>query len=500
LRKIIIIVAIVLSGIVAKVYYDTNSIEVLKYQIRGSSLGEVLSGKKVAFLTDLHIKNINLREKKVLDILKEEKPDLIFLGGDFINFGDSFKPVISFFQELKAAHGIYGVMGNTEYSHENASCILCHKEQSKHLKENPNPRILRNSSIYLKLNGKILNIIGLDDPVTKKGDFKKNIQGLNSEHPSILLAHSPEVFTEVAQSGINFLLCGHTHGGQIFLLKYPRKFLLFGPALEYLEGFYGEGKTLMYVSRGVGTSFLPFRLGVKPEITFFTFLNDLEILRESFNITKSSAKIEFVGLNFSSFFDLFNFYPLNYFGKILKYGLQHPEIDTPKDPCTLRSEPYVSNAPYACSLFDFESEADLERLNWECHKWFEITSKNATSGKYSLKVSFPRGLYPGINFEGINTDWGKYQYFKLDIFNPSVDKYIFQIRIDDKQSGLDYAHRYDKKLEIKQGMNHIVIPTDSIKTNIQPRPLDLKSINRFKVFIPNNPLRRELYIDNIRLE
>lgn len=498
MRKIIIIVAIVLSGIVAKAYYDTNSIEVLKYQIRGSSLGEVLNGEKVAFLTDLHIKNINLREKKVLEILKEEKPDLIFLGGDFINFGDSFKSVISFFQGLKAAQGIYGVMGNTEYSHQNASCILCHKERSKHLKENPNPRILRNSGIHLKLNGKILNIIGLDDPVTKKGDFKKIIQGLNSEHPSILLAHSPEVFKEVAQSGINFLLCGHNHGGQIFLLKYLPKFLSFDPALEYLEGFYAEGKTLMYVSRGVGTSFLPFRLGVKPEITFFTFSNPLSPLKGSFNITNSPSKTEFVGLSLSRFFDIFDFYPLNYLSKILKYVHQHPTIDTPKVPS--RPEQGFYNAPYAGSLFDFESDAEMERLNWECHKWFERSSHNATSGEYSLKVFLPPGQYPGINFQEINPDWSKYQIFKMDVFSPSNEKIIFHIRIDDKKSGWEYATRYDKNFELRQGMNQISIPTNSIKANIYSRLLDLKNIKRFQIFIPNSQKKTELYIDNIRLE
>jgi len=88
----------------------------------------------------------------------------------------------------------------------------------------------------------------------------------------------------------------------------------------------------------------------------------------------------------------------------------------------------------------------------------------------------------------------------MDVFNPSDDKFIFHIRIDDRKSGWDYAKRFDYNFALKPGMNHLSIPTDSIKTNINPRSLDLKNIKQFMAFIPINQHRREFYIDNIRLE
>ena len=88
----------------------------------------------------------------------------------------------------------------------------------------------------------------------------------------------------------------------------------------------------------------------------------------------------------------------------------------------------------------------------------------------------------------------------MDVFNPSKGRITFHIRIDDNKSGWEYADRFDINFELKQGMNHISIPTDSIRTNIHHRPLTLKNIKRMMVFIPNNSKRRELYIDNIRLE
>jgi hypothetical protein len=430
-----------------------------------------LTGLKVAFLSDFHIKSISVREKKILEILEEEKPDLVLLSGDYISFKGSYEPVMSFFHQFKAPYGIYGVLGNTEYSNENGSCILCHNERSKTLKDKQNPVFLRNSLLPLKINGKILNIIGVDDPVEKKSDLKTSLKKVNFNYPSILLSHSPEIFEEASNYGIDLLLCGHTHGGQIFLTKYIRYILPLDPILEFIEGFFQKGRTLMYVSRGIGTSFLPFRFGVKPEITFFTF-----------SISNNPPKTIFTGLSLSNLiqtFDIFN----------LTAAPQHRTA----------AQQYSKTAAQKI-LWDFESESDLKRLNWQCHKWFELSEENVTSGKYSLKVSLPPGEYPGIDFQEIRNDCSKFNYLKMDVFNPSEERITFHIRIDDNKSGWEYADRFDINFNLKQGMNHISIPTDSIRSNMYHRLLDLKRIKRMILFLMNNTKPRELYLDNIRLE
>jgi hypothetical protein len=151
-------------------------------------------------------------------------------------------------------------------------------------------------------------------------------------------------------------------------------------------------------------------------------------------------------------------------------------------------------------LFDFESESELEKLNWECHKWFEISRENATSGTSSLKMSIPPGRYPGIDFQELRKDWSTGKYLKMDIFNPGEAGLKLHIRIDDSKSGWEYADRFDIKFELRKGMNHISIPADSIRTNIRSKPLNLKEIKRLMVLVPNNSRKRELYIDHIRLE
>jgi hypothetical protein len=88
----------------------------------------------------------------------------------------------------------------------------------------------------------------------------------------------------------------------------------------------------------------------------------------------------------------------------------------------------------------------------------------------------------------------------MDLYNPAEDAFTFHVRIDDEKSGWEYADRFDMNFEVKKGKNMISIPTDAIKTNINPRPLDLKNIRRFIVFVPDNRVKRDLFLDNARLE
>ncbi len=493
MKVLILVILILLLMFAAKAYYDTNSIEVRHYQIENSSLGEALHGLKVAHLSDLHVRNIGLRENKILEILKEERPDLIFITGDLISFQGPYEPVMSFFYQMKPPLGVYAVLGNTEYSNENGSCALCHEERSQSLKKRQNLLFLRNSSIPLRINGKALNIIGVDDPVHKKSDLRAALEGANPGHPSILLAHSPEIFDEALGFGIDFLLSGHTHGGQIFLTKYLRKIFPLEASLDFLEGFFQKGRLLMYVSRGIGTSYLPFRLGVKPEITFFHFDNpaDSSNVVGQFSIKNNPPSILFCGFRFGSFLETFDVFRL--------FGNSENPINTTNSTNSM-NQSTSAHSTHSPILYDFESESDLKRLNWECHKWFELSEEHATSGKHSLKIILPPGQYPGINFEDVRKDWSSSRYLKMDIFNPSDKILKFHIRIDDNKSGWEYADRFDINFNLEQGTNHISIPADSIKTNIRHRPLNLKKIERMMVFVPNNSQRRELYIDSIRLE
>jgi predicted MPP superfamily phosphohydrolase len=460
-----------------KAYYDTNVIEIKRYKIGHSSLGGVLAGLKVVQLSDLHIKVLSDREKKVLDILAKEKPDLVFLTGDYIKAKGLYSQAQSFFAQIKAPLGVYAVMGNTDYYNENGSCILCHDKGSKKLHEKPHPVFLRNSQIRLNVRGKALTLLGVDDPVNKRSELKPSVKNSPGLAPSIVLAHSPEIFSEAADLGINLVLSGHTHGGQLGIIKYLKNIVPHEPALEFLEGFFLRGKTLMYVNRGLGTSYFPFRLGTKPEMVIFTFeAPPVQSGDSNFQITSFPSKTILSGVSLVDFWETFNFLDL------------------------FRTEGTPSqNTKPSPVLFDFESPADLQKLNWECHKWFELVKEHATSGRYSLKVSLPPGQYPGIVFKNILSDWSAYAYLNLDVYNPSQDEVPFHVRIDDHNSKWEYANRFDHDLVLKPGPNLVSIPTNSIRRNLDHQKMNLQKVRRLIVFVPNNLRSRDLFIDNIRL-
>jgi uncharacterized protein len=479
-RRLVILLTLTvcLVLVAGKIYYDTNTIEVRHYQVVHAGLGRVLEGLKVAHLSDLHIKEMGEREDRMLRVLDEEKPDLIFVTGDFIAFRQPYHAAMDFFKRLNPRLGMYAVLGNTEYSNQSGSCILCHEQGSRNLREKTKPVYLRNSSVPLKVADKSLNLIGVDDPVSRKSDLKTAMENLNPGDPSILLTHSPEIFEEVSRSGVDMVLSGHTHGGQLFITRYLRRIFPFHGALDYIDGFFQKGKTLLYVSRGMGTSFLPFRLGVKPEMTFFRFAvsGGSSTPGHEGSISNSPATTVFTGLSLGNLVETFN---------------------VAKPFSALFASSYSGHSRV---LYDFESESDLDRLDWECHKWYERSMEHATSGKYCLKVFLPPGQYPGISFLDIPQDWSGSKALRMDVYNPDGESFKFHVRIDDHRSGWEYGDRFDINLDLKGGMNPLLIPTDLIRTNMYSRPMNLKKIMRMMVFVGGNPKPRELYIDNIRLE
>jgi hypothetical protein len=212
------------------------------------------------------------------------------------------------------------------------------------------------------------------------------------------------------------------------------------------------------------------------------------------SISNNPSKTIFTGLSLSSLIETFNI--LNVFDSL--------RLTAPKQHRSTLANPINSsnsiNSTNQNILFDFESEEELKQLNWECHKWFEVSQNHATSGKYSLKVLLPPGQYPGISFKDIKNDWSEFRYLKMDAFNPSEEEFNFHIRIDDNKSGVEYANRFDADFNLKTGINNISIPTNSIQTNLRHRSLNLKRIKGMMVFLTNNTKPRELYLDNIRLE
>lgn len=151
-------------------------------------------------------------------------------------------------------------------------------------------------------------------------------------------------------------------------------------------------------------------------------------------------------------------------------------------------------------LFDFESESCLDELHWKCHTLYSLSQEHAAHGGSSLKLELYPSPYPGLSPVLTRRNWQGYGSFCVEVYNPMPYPVLLTLRIDDKKEALEYTDRYQKTIQIQPGANSVKIPLDSLKTSETLRPLNLKTIHRFLVFMVNPETRHVLHLDYFRLE
>lgn len=150
-------------------------------------------------------------------------------------------------------------------------------------------------------------------------------------------------------------------------------------------------------------------------------------------------------------------------------------------------------------LNDFETDADLDRVHWQCRTLFSLSSEHVTSGEHSLKMELFPADYPGLALKLDEHDWSRFGNVVFDIFNPQNETLVLTVRIDDRPDYPDYEERYNGRHTLQPGSNHLSIPLNSLRTSGSGRPLNLKAIRRFLFFLADTRETYRLYVDNIRL-
>ncbi|MBC8441306.1 MAG: hypothetical protein H8D87_16655 [Deltaproteobacteria bacterium] len=150
-------------------------------------------------------------------------------------------------------------------------------------------------------------------------------------------------------------------------------------------------------------------------------------------------------------------------------------------------------------LFDFESESVFDEFHWKCRTLFSLSDDHAVQGKKSLKLELYPSSYPGLSPALKHHDWRGYQALFFEVYNPSPEMVSLVLRIDDKKDALEFSDRYNKSLKLLSGANKMKIPLDSLKTSGTERPLELKNIYRFMVFMSQPDKKYVLYLDYFRL-
>jgi len=253
------------------IWIEPFRLEVRHLYIENDRLNKALSGKTAIHLSDLHIGKIGKREKQVLQTVREIDPDFIFLTGDFIHWKGDAAAAIAFFSKLKANHGIWAVMGDYDYSNSRKSCLFCHEHSSSLSAIKHDVKFLRNSSSLLFQQHDNVIIGGIDSHFNKEFLDGKSPFETKSVFPNILLSHDPLDFDKIDAGHKTLVLSGDTHGGQIPLPSWLWQLLGYKKNVKYNHGLFKDGNKLMYVSRGVGTSHIPFRLFCRPEVVVIHF-------------------------------------------------------------------------------------------------------------------------------------------------------------------------------------------------------------------------------------
>jgi predicted MPP superfamily phosphohydrolase len=243
-----------------------NRFEVVRRELNLKNLPSSLRGLTLGLISDIHSGPYMSKEEmdRYVTELSSLRPDIILLPGDFVTMRlEEIYPVVESLSELKAPYGVFGCLGNHEfYSH-------APDEITKRL-DDAGVKMLRNESAILDIRGDKLAILGIDD-LGHGDDFPAAMKSVPPDTTKILMSHKPYFFPSAAESGINLTLAGHTHGGQVVFVKVG-DFTLAPATLvsKYIAGLYDIGDSLMYVSRGVGTIGVPFRINCPPEVTLFT--------------------------------------------------------------------------------------------------------------------------------------------------------------------------------------------------------------------------------------
>jgi hypothetical protein len=254
--------------------WDRHHLEVVQQTIRLRRLPEAFHGLRIAQVSDIHYDEYTepYFVREVVRRINALNPDIVVLTGDFVTDGPLTRPIAG-----RLSYPCAEILSGIQCPHRFASLgnhdmLVGWPVVVDALKVHGIPTLF-DSYLPFERNGSRLWFAGVRSSLEDVPNLNDAVpRKVAPNEPVILLAHEPDYANHVvAHGGVDLMLSGHTHGGQVRLpfLGTPRHMLPLG-GRRFVEGHFNVGPLQLYVNRGIGTVKLPVRFLCPPELTVFT--------------------------------------------------------------------------------------------------------------------------------------------------------------------------------------------------------------------------------------
>lgn len=288
LKKLIIILSFLVIICCASIYYSryiaTNGLLIKEYKITNGAIPDSFHGAKIVHISDVHYKTTFFKQdlKKLVSKVNELKPDIVVLTGDLFDrntkySNKDFEEVANELNKINTVIGKYAITGNHdtkvpewETIIKNAGFINLNNSYDITYKNSLKPILISG------LESNIGNLKDINERLKPTTDYISSTKGkeLNNNIPNfkILLIHEPDYIDQIDYQQFDLILAGHSHNGQVRVPGIGAIVLPEG-AKKYYKNYYDIDSTKLYISSGLGTSTIPYRLFNKPSINFYRLTN-----------------------------------------------------------------------------------------------------------------------------------------------------------------------------------------------------------------------------------
>lgn len=269
LTVVIILASVTLYGL----FIGAKVFKAKEYGIRNTKITESYNGFKIAHISDIHYKtSISKHElEKIVKDINKLKPDIIVLTGDLVDMPnvtvEEYKELIEVLSKLEAKINKYAIEGNHDYRYKKWITLI---EDSGFINLNDTYDLIYSSSyepIFIAgISSNINTIKNIKDKSESIFNFLNSDE--NNSIFNILLIHEPDYIEQIDYKKFNLILAGHSHNGQI-RLPFIGAIKKVEGAKKYYKEYYSLGNTDLYISSGIGTTFIPIRLFNRPSYNFY---------------------------------------------------------------------------------------------------------------------------------------------------------------------------------------------------------------------------------------